>query len=246
MYKDIKREYNINIKEMLPENPKEIMVAIHGFAGDKESSAISMVAEELMKQDIGVIALDLPGHGASEVDGDYLTLDNCLADIRFTLDYAKENFKDAKISLFATSFGAYLTLLLLTRYGNEYNKVVLRCPAIRMDKIFEDEILVGTMDEFKEKGYVIVGYERELKVNYSYFEELCNNQILRDFDAKCDNILIIHGDEDTTAPIKDAYDFKEKFGVKMNVVEGADHRFKKPGELEKVVNHTLNFINDIA
>ncbi|MBQ2407925.1 MAG: alpha/beta fold hydrolase, partial [Bacilli bacterium] len=147
MYKDIKREYNINIKEMLPENPKEIMVAIHGFAGDKESSAISMVAEELMKQDIGVIALDLPGHGASEVDGDYLTLDNCLADIRFTLDYAKENFKDAKISLFATSFGAYLTLLLLTRYGNEYNKVVLRCPAIRMDKIFEDEILVGTMDE---------------------------------------------------------------------------------------------------
>jgi hypothetical protein len=32
----------------------------------------------------------------------------------------------------------------------------------------------------------------------------------------------------------------------MNVVEGADHRFKKPGELEKVVNHTLNFINDIA
>ena len=77
MYKDIKREYNINIKEMIPEEVEEIMIAIHGFAGDKESSAITAVANELNKQKIGVIALDLPGHGVSEVDGDYLTLDNC-------------------------------------------------------------------------------------------------------------------------------------------------------------------------
>ena len=133
MYKDIKREYNINIKEMIPEEVEEIMIAIHGFAGDKESSAITAVANELNKQKIGVIALDLPGHGVSEVDGDYLTLDNCLDDIKRVEEYVKNEYKNVKVDIFATSFGAYLTLLLLTKHGNDYNKIVLRCPAVKMD-----------------------------------------------------------------------------------------------------------------
>ena len=244
MYKDIKREYNINIKEMIPEEVEEIMIAIHGFAGDKESSAITAVANELNKQKIGVIALDLPGHGVSEVDGDYLTLDNCLDDIKRVEEYVKDEYKNVKVDIFATSFGAYLTLLLLTKHGNDYNKIVLRCPAIKMDEIFVNEILNDDLEEFKNKTYTIVGYERELKVNYAYYEELQNNQVIRDFNAKSDNIVIIHGDMDTTAPIKDAFEFANKFNVPVKVVEGADHRFKKEGELDKVVMHTLNFINN--
>ena len=98
--------------------------------------------------------------------------------------------------------------------------------------------------ELLQTGLERLGYERELKVNYAYYEELQNNQVIRDFNAKSDNIVIIHGDMDTTAPIKDAFEFANKFNVPVKVVEGADHRFKKEGELDKVVMHTLNFINN--
>ena len=73
-----KNGYLISCKEWIVENPEQIVVACHGFAGDKESSAISMLAESLVVERIGTIAFDLPGHGESEVSGDKLTINNCL------------------------------------------------------------------------------------------------------------------------------------------------------------------------
>ena len=49
---------------------KEIIIACHGFAGDKESSAIEALADEMNRNNVGVICFDFPGHGKSEVDAD--------------------------------------------------------------------------------------------------------------------------------------------------------------------------------
>ncbi len=245
MYKDIisKKGYKINIKEMLPEHPKEIIVAVHGFAGDKESSAITAVANNLNKLNIGVIALDLPGHGTSEVNGEYLTLTNCLDDINSIVDYAKSEYKLNKISLFATSFGAYLAIALLNKSKNNFNKVILRCPAIKMDEILVNEILNESVTDFEKRGYTVVGYERELKVNFSYYKELLKNK-LNELTTTGDNILIIHGDSDTTAPTIDAINFAKKNNLKISIVKGADHRFKNPGELEQVIQLTTDFMKN--
>ena len=56
-------KYNINIKEVLPKNFDEIVIACHGFGGDKESSAIELLSNELYKENKGVISFDFPGHG---------------------------------------------------------------------------------------------------------------------------------------------------------------------------------------
>ena len=186
MYKDVKSklDYNINIKEFISEDVKEILIGVHGFAGDKESSALTNVAEALSTNHIGLIALDLPGHGASEVNGDFLTIDNCLNDIKSVIEYAKKEYSGAKISMFATSFGAYLTLLYITKSGNDFNKVILRCPAIKMDQIFVDEIINEDMGTFNDRTFTTVGYERELKVNYAYFKELVENNIIDSFKVE--------------------------------------------------------------
>ena len=44
------------------------------------------------------------------------------------------------------------------------------------------------------------------------------------------------------AVIIDSINFANKYGVALEIIKGADHRFKKPGELEQVVYHAINFI----
>ncbi len=242
MYQQIEgKKYKIDCKLWLPKKVSRIIIAVHGFAGDKESGAIASLAEEMVKKDTLVVALDLPGHGTSEVDGDALTLENCLNDITSVEEYYHEQYKDAKLSYFATSFGAYLVLLKLIRKPQKYDKIVLRCPALKMDKIFVHAILREPMEEFKKRGYTIVGYERELKVNYTFYEELENTQIFELFQKDENEILIIHGDKDDTAPIEDSYAFQAKYQTAMKVVKGADHRFKKEGELEQVIAYAEQF-----
>ena len=84
-----------------------------------------------------------------------------------------------------------------------------------MDKIFVNAILNDSLEEFEKKGYTIVGYERELKVNYSFYKELIDNQIFDIYQTNKNKILIIHGDQDDTAPITDSIAFMKKYNTKI-------------------------------
>lgn len=179
-----KTTYPIDCKIWIPKNTEKVLIAIHGFAGDKESGMIHALAEEMLKYNTLTIAFDLPGHGTSKVDGDSLTLNNCLSDIKTVETIYKEQYPNAKIDYFATSFGAYLLLLSLVKEERKIDKIVLRCPAICMDKIFRNKILREPFHDFQTRGYTIVGYERELKVNFSFYKELKQNQIFAFFPKR--------------------------------------------------------------
>ena len=234
-------KYQIDCKVWKPENIERIIIAIHGFAGDKESKAINNLANEMLKDNTLTVALDLPGHGTSKVNGDSLTLENCLEDIQVVENTYKQKYPNVEIDYFATSFGAYLLLLKLAKKPRKTNKIVLRCPAICMDKIFKNAILKEPFYLFKQRGYTIVGYVRKLKINFSFYKELEENQIFHEYQEKNNQILIIHGDQDNMAPIEDSFRFHKEYDTKMIVIKGADHRFKKEGELEKVVQYAKDF-----
>lgn len=113
--------YKISAKSYIPKNMKEIVIACHGFAGDKESSAILALANELAKEKIGVICFDLPGHGESEVNADMLSIQNCIQDINAIEEYIIKTYGNIPVSIFATSFGAYLTLINMAKIVKNTN-----------------------------------------------------------------------------------------------------------------------------
>ena len=114
--------YNISVRTYLPTgNIKEIIIAVHGFGGGKDSSAIRLLAEKMVKENFLVICFDFPSHGDSEVEADKLTIDNCINDIETIEQYIKDKFgKNLKINIFATSFGEYITLLKIIKKGTKY------------------------------------------------------------------------------------------------------------------------------
>lgn len=250
----LKKEFNINSSKKsykifcdlyLPDNRniKKIIIACHGFGGDKKSSAIIALARSLTNFGIGVITFDFPGHGMSKTDGYYYTVENCINDIDDVEQYIKNNFENIEIGIFATSFGAYVTLLKINKSNDIYNSIVLRCPAINMKKVFEDSLLKMSINEFLEKGECILGFERKIIITKEYYEELVINDIFKIYNNN-NKILIIHGTEDTTSPIEDSIKFQRMFknNVKLYEIKGADHRFKKPGELNKVISISTKYI----
>ncbi len=239
-------KYKISITLYLPEdkNIRKMIIALHGFGGDKISTAIVMLAKSLTENGIGVITFDFPGHGDSTTDGYNFTVRNCIDDVNTVENYVRKRFSKVDIGFFATSYGAYVTLLKLNEQDTIYNSIVLRCPAIDMRSVFEKSILLNkSVDEFFKEGKEILGYDRKIIITKEYYNELVENDIFDLYNTK-NKILIIHGTEDDMAPPIYSEKLRDKFKdrIKIEFIEGADHRFKKPGELDKVIKIATDYI----
>ncbi len=238
-----KNNYAIPIKEYKPNKIDKVIIACHGFGGDKESSAIELLAQKLINENILVIAFDFPAHGESSAKGEDYLVKNCINDLITVEEYVAEKYPQKPIGIFATSFGAYVTLLKINQYSNNYFSIVLRAPAICMDEIFENSIIREDISDFKKRGYTILGYEKEIRVSYKFYEELKNNKLFEIYN-KNEELLIIQGTEDNMAPIDDSIRFIKEKNTKGKIekIIGADHRMKKEGELEKAINTAVNYI----
>lgn len=227
----------------LPEGAcKEVIIAIHGFGSKKESDTITMVAEQVTLENVAVIALDLPAHGESKTE--ILTIDKAINYLLDLEDYIRQEYKEAKIGYFASSFGAYLTLLRLNKLEDDekIDKVVLRCSAIDMKNIFKNNLLDEGFEKFESLGYADLGFARKVHCTKSFYEELIKYDLFKIYKSQ-HKILLIHGTEDECAPYEDAVRFEdENENVELKTIVGAGHRFLNPGEIEKAVHYAAKYI----
>ena len=142
------------------------------------------------------------------------------------------------IVAFATSFGGYLALLYHHEHPGAFRHVILRAPAIRMGTVLEQNIMTPEMNhEVAEKGYFDFGYERVMKVTKSFLDEVMKNDVVALYKGEiCPDIDIIHGTVDDFVPIRDSIEFCEEHHIPLHKIEGADHRFKGPGQIEDIID----------
>lgn len=225
--------------------PQEIVVGIHGFSGDKESSVLIELAKHLNKNGVALITFDLPCHGEND-NSEPLKLQDCLDSIKNIFDYVKENFKNIPISTFATSFGGYLLLNHLSKYKENLNKVILRAPAVYMADVVENIILpFNNLTTQDLEHSVNLGFEKQLIINKQFLNDLKVNDLEQQAKTK-EYLYIIQGrKDDIVNPENNKLFFEKQYQNQHKFVwfENADHRFKKPGELERIILETLNILN---
>lgn len=237
---------NLSVREFSPSKEiNGVIIAIHGFAGDKDSSVITSLAKEMCKYNYTLITFDLPNHGEND-SSNVLSLDNCFNALKDIDLLVKEKYSDKKISYFATSFGGYLLLNMLKDSGYKYDKIILRAPAINMDKILKEVIIVEHGYDLKqlENNSINLGYAKELLIDYKFYNDLKDNKLMNNY--KNNNYLyVIQGRKDDVVNYKDnELFFKEKClnNYEIHYFENADHRFKNEGELEKIIEITKEII----
>lgn len=239
------RDYEIKCKQFIPENKsvRNVIIGVHGFAGDKESSMLLKLAESCEEYGVSLICFDFPAHGESPADEKMLSVDNCRKDLLCVAEHVLKEYPDIPKSIFATSFGGYITLLS-SSFLEEF-QLVLRAPAVTMPKLILDSVLCISADDFKNKGFIDCGFERRIKLPYSFYEELLQQDdlLMKKIER---SMLIMHGDCDDIVPLSDIIAFSDnRKGVSLEIINGADHRFKKNGEIEKVVLLTKEFLGFI-
>lgn len=219
---------------MPKEEIKKVLIAIHGFAGDKESSVVRAIANKLTEKNILVVVFDLPSHGE---DNTKLELKECYDYIDRVINHVISSYNN-DISFFATSFGGYILLNYLNKTNMKFNNIILRAPAVFMDEILVNKIL-------KEHGYtrndlndkkINLGFEKELIIDKQFYNDLLDNKIKDVNNEYFYNI--IQGKKDDIVDYKKNEEFfkcKAK-NYKFYYLDNAGHRFKNKGELEEIVN----------
>lgn len=235
--------YPICCKAFLPDcgAVEKILIGVHGFAGDKESSMLKKLGRAATAKGWGLVCFDFPAHGVSLQEADDLTVDNCIADLLAVAAWARETFPHAQPCVFATSFGGYISLLAADRL--EGCPMVLRAPAVTMDEVLQNAILHVSADEFRRAKVMECGFERKIALPYAFYEDLTEHDPFA--QTYTQPMLIIHGAKDDVVPPADVARFCQgRIGVRLTVMENADHRFKNAGELDAIVDAAIRFFEN--
>ena len=230
--------------------PLPTLLCLHGFAGDKYSTVIEAVAKDRCRAGFRYVTFDWPGHGDSTADSSMLTIENCLADLDAVVKHLRpaaaavpSGGTPAPLFCFATSFGGYLAMLDSRRHPEHFDRILLRSPALRMGKVLRSFLEEDHMRRFQGGEALNFGFDRPLFLHYDFLTDL----ELPDHDAfrplggigcgpASAPVAIIHGDADDVVPVTDSLRFAEDNDLPIRIVKGADHRYKKPGELEQIID----------
>ena len=246
--------YEISCMEWLPSaaaagessGPLPTLLCLHGFAGDKYSTVIEAVAKDRCRAGFRCVTFDWPGHGDSTADSSMLTIENCLADLDAVVKHLRpaaaavpSGSTPAPLFCFATSFGGYLAMLDYRRHPEHFDRILLRSPALRMGKVLRSFLDEDHMRRFRDGEALNFGFDRPLFLHDDFLSDLetpDHDAFLTLDGIGCSPIAIIHGDADDVVPVTDSLRFAEDNHLPIRIVKGADHRYKKPGELEQIID----------
>ena len=222
---------------------RQMVLFCHGFGGHKDNSAAAKFAERLTSKHkyAALVTFNLPCHGDDVKKK--LELDVCLAYLDLVQRHLREKFETDELYCYATSFGGYLTMLYLHRFGSPFRKIVLRCPAIPMAEVLMGTVASAGDAELLRKGReVAVGFDRKVPVSPAFFQELKENDIRTyEFLDWAEDILIIHGTEDEIVPMEATHEFCENQLIEFIPIAGADHRFRSQRAMDQAIKEILEF-----
>ena len=93
---------------------RRVVLGVHGLGGSMEDRIQAGIAEEMGMFYAATLRFDFPAHGSNPMGSTDFTLENCLDTLWAVARYAREQFPEVEdLCIFATGFGAYLTLLSL-------------------------------------------------------------------------------------------------------------------------------------
>ncbi|MBO6299544.1 MAG: alpha/beta fold hydrolase [Lachnospiraceae bacterium] len=221
-----------------------VLICLHGFGGDKDSSVISALREDLDKEGIGVITFDWPAHGESNAKDSEFTVERCQEDLDAVVGFVRQitDGLNKKISCFATSFGGYIATLYRNRHPGVFKHLILRSPAFKMADVLKKIMSVEDFSKLRNGEQVLMGFERKMQIGKEFYESLLANPV---YDTPVEDplqVMILQGYSDDIVDPDDTISYAKRNHICLQIFYGTDHRYKKPGELKKIVRYTEQFL----
>lgn len=218
---------------------RRVVLGVHGFGGSARDQIQENTAEELGLFGYAMIRTDCPGHGESSVEE--LTLENCRETLLDMARCAKTEFPEVEgLCVFATGFGAYVTLLVLEELEAmaEEVRLVVHTPSVLMHQTLLSMIQMSKQT-FRTMDKIVLPLERPLTVTYSFYKELEENIVLMPHEIP---MLILHGEKDDYIPMEHILNFRRvNEDSRLAIIPGASHRFLEEGVWDMVLDLTRDW-----
>lgn len=234
---------NIPCRVSLPPHGdiRRLVLGVHGLGGSTQDAIQQSIAEEMTFFNSAVLRFDFPAHG--ENPSEDLRLSDCVHTLLAAASHFRERFPAVEdLCIFATGFGAYVTLLaldeLLELPGQV--KLVLHTPSVRM----HDTLL--TMAQMSKATFwamdqITFPTPRTLRIPYRFYEELEENIALTAMPIP---VLILHSEESPYIRWEDIQHFRRiNDRAKLVVIPGTSHRFLEEGAWDMVLDLTRDWFS---
>lgn len=220
-----------------------ITISCHGFLSSKESRTNTALEKKLSKTGLSILMFDFFGHGESEGDFAKLTISESVDDVLSAIAFLKQSGY-TRIGLVGSSFGGMASLLAAAQ-TMDLVFLALKSPVVHYLSMMKSLYGEPMLEEWRKKGFADVegpdGQKHTLK--YAFYED----SIAHDGYKACERIsiptLIVHGDQDETVPVSQSK--KASILIKncrLEIIEGADHRYTKLDDYDRMLDLISDFI----
>ena len=220
---------------------RRVVLGVHGLGGSSMDDIQVGIAEEMEMFYSATVRFDFPCHGESPTVDDTLNLTDCRNSLMAAARFAKAEFPEVKdLCIFATGFGAYVTLLCLEELLELPGKVklVVQTPSVRMHEtiLAMKKINRETLWAMEQ---VVFRSPRPFTLTYSFYEELRDNIVLTTHPIP---MLILHGEEDSFIRMEDIQNFRRiNEDSKLVIIPGTTHQFLEDGAWDMVLDLTRDW-----
>lgn len=250
----------------VPENPKAIVVFVHGYKGYKDWGAWNLVQKTFVESGFGFIKFNLSHNGGTVNEPiDFSDLDafgrndysKDLYDINRIIKllhaWMDENKLELPIYLLGHSKGGGEAILYTHLYKG-ISKLVTWAAISDIECRFPT---ADAMDDWRVNGVYYVKNSRTNQLMphyYSFYENYIENKERFHIQTACENINIpflpIHGDMDLSVSISEGILISRWAQVDLEIIKGAGHTFQTkqpweseniPEDMKKVLDKTIGF-----
>ena len=229
------------VREPVYGAPQRIVVGVHGIGGSMRDPIQESIAEEMEMFGAVSLRFDLPAHG--ENDEEILTLRGCVDTLLDVAEFALERYPDVEdLCIFATDFGAYVTLTAMSDLIELDCRVrlVIQTPSLHMDQSVLTMANVSPVT-LEAMEMALVNTPRPLGIFNSFYEELRDNDILAAYPIP---FLILHGEHDDFVPMADIQNLRNlNDRARLVVIPGAGHQFQEPGAWDMALDLTRDWFS---
>ena len=220
---------------------RRVVLGVHGIGGSAMDDIQTYLAEEMEFFSSVVYRFDFPAHGESPMDDSFLTLKHCREVLMTVARHAKESYPEVEdLCIFATGFGAYVTLTCLEDMLDLPGsiKLVVQTPSVRMHETLLaikkiSKATLRAMDRIRFNA------TRPFDVTYAFYKELESTPALVTYPIP---MLILHGEYDSVIRQEDIQNFARiNEQSKLVIIPGASHRFLEEGAWDMVLDLTRDW-----
>ncbi len=243
--------YCVSCIEQIPDPCKGIVIAVHGFSSSKECATYQVLLRKLPAAGLGMIGIDLPGHGREESYLETLRIEACIESIALAEMYICNAYPALPIYYFGSSFGAYIIGLYISTREHTGRRTFFRSAAVNMPDLFikenpsnEEREKLRQLNESGFFNYSLDDAHQPVRITQGFYDDLAKNDLFAIFDPArfgSNEIVMAHGLKDSVISPRKAEAFAQKYQIPIHFFENEGHSLGSSADTpDKVVDIAIH------